>query len=197
MPGHSRAEWPGPVAPHVLHTRYRRVLFWRCPNCAGAHSVQKFRIGQSFWLVRCESDPQSTNAWPERCNYSHDAVSPQVYAAALLGPPLPGSYNRSLIVPFWIQRAFAFRVFFEHLCSGHAKLLEFRWSELPHALHRFGLHSRAEWPVSPHVLPVHTRYGHEPILWPCPDCVRNVQYVLQPESPVRCDSDPQLAPRLG
>ena len=25
---------------------------------------------------------------------------------------------------------------FEHLCSGHAKLLEFRWSELPHALHR-------------------------------------------------------------
>ena len=69
---------------------------------------------------------------------------------------------------------------FEHLCSGHAKLLEFRWSELPHALHRFGLHSRAEWPVSPHVLPVHTRYGHEPIFWPCPDCVRNVQYVLQP-----------------
>ena len=53
--GHSRAEWP--VAPHVLHTRYGHVpLFWRCPDCA--HSIQKF--GQSFWLVRCESDPQFT-----------------------------------------------------------------------------------------------------------------------------------------
>jgi hypothetical protein len=61
---------------------------------------------------------------------------------------------------------------FEHLCSGHAKQLEFRWSELPHALHR-GLHSRAEWPVSPHVL--HTRYGHVPLFWRCPDCAHNVQ----------------------
>ena len=60
----------------------------------------------------------------------------------------------------------------EHLCSGHAKLLEFRWSELPHALHR-GLHSRAEWPVSPHVL--HTRYGHEPLCWRCPGCAHIVQ----------------------
>ena len=55
LDGHSRAEWP--VALHVLHTRYGHVpLFWRCPDCA--HSVQKF--GQSFWTVRCESDPQST-----------------------------------------------------------------------------------------------------------------------------------------
>jgi hypothetical protein len=78
---------------------------------------------------------------------------------------------------------------FEHLCSGHAKLLEFRWSELPHALHRFGLHSRAEWPVSPHVL--HTRYGHVPLFWRCPDCAHSVQYFSHAESPVRCDSDPQ------
>ena len=35
------------------------------------------------------------------------------------------------------------------------------------------VHSRAEWPVAPHVL--HTRYGHEPIFWRCPDCAHSVQ----------------------
>ena len=118
---------------------------------------------------------------------------------------------------------------FEHLCSGHAKLPAFRWSELPHALHR-GLghcasmwpcsrqrshtsslgrsccicassvnewrtltvldgHSRAEWPVAPHVL--HTRYGHVPLFWRCPDCAHSVQKFGQSFWMVRCESDPQ------
>ncbi len=37
---------------------------------------------------------------------------------------------------------------FEHLCSGHAKLLEFRWSELPHALHRGFGQCASSWPCS-------------------------------------------------
>ena len=90
LDGHSRAEWP--VSPHVLHTRCGHVpLFWRCPDCA--HSIQKF--GQFFWFVRCESDPHvSAN------HLVYDAITSRLscllvfffYAAALLGPPLPGPY---------------------------------------------------------------------------------------------------------
>jgi hypothetical protein len=34
-------------------------------------------------------------------------------------------------------------------------------------------HSRAEWPVAPHVLDA--RYGHEPLCWRCPDCAHIVR----------------------
>ena len=46
----------------------------------------------------------------------------------------------------------------------------------PHELRMLTIlvgHSRAEWPVAPHVL--HTRYGHVLLCWRCPGCAHIVQ----------------------
>ena len=56
-------------------------------------------------------------------------------------------------------------------------------------------HSRAEWPVAPHLL--HSRYGHVPRFWRCPDCAQSVQYFSHAELPVLCDSDPQLTQTIA
>jgi hypothetical protein len=85
----------------ATQTRYGHVpLFWRCPDCA--HSVQKF--GQSFWMVRCESDPQSTTYGL----YDAIVVTMQFSLRFTQRPCLDLRF-RALIVPFGIHHAFAFR----------------------------------------------------------------------------------------
>lgn len=61
---------------------------------------------------------------------------------------------------------------FLHLCSGHSKLEAVRCIELPHALQRV-LHSRAEWPVAPHML--HSVRTRAPLSCRCPDCAHSVR----------------------
>ncbi len=156
LDGHSRAEWPVARIDLLTGGAIRVIVTFFAAYCA--YVFRTFKVRRR--LVRPITTCRTRSRWASlfvMTNFFAECTDCALYLGAVI-----------LLCPFGSSAP----LHFAHLCSGHAKLLEFRWSELPHALHR-GLHSRAEWPVSPHVL--HTRYGHVPLCWRCPDCAHNVQ----------------------
>ena len=90
LDGHSRAEWP--VAPHVLHTRYGHE-----PIFSGDAQIARTAYSSSCTLSFLY-DAIQIHSWrkPSRVRSMLIRFSSLLirflYAAALLGPPLPGPY---------------------------------------------------------------------------------------------------------